>query len=203
MNQRNFFVWALIGMGLLLVFNMFNQQPTHSTEYTYSQFLERVRQNQVREVLVQGDRLSGRMADGSTFTSFAPQDPHLVETLLNQGVTVKAGPPDSSPWYLIFLTSWAPMLLLIGFWIFFMRQMQGGGGKTMSFGRSRARMVTQESGRITFDSVAGVDEAKEELTEVVDFLSNPKKFTRLGGRIPKGFCSSAPRAPAKPSWPKL
>ena len=190
-------VWALVGMLMLLVFNMFTQQPSRSHEYTYSEFLEKVQQQQVQEVLVQGDKLSGKLIDGTAFTSYAPKDPSLVETLLHQGVEVKAGAPDDSPWYIIFLTSWAPMILLILFWVFFMRQMQGGGGKTMSFGRSRARMITQESARITFDNVAGVDEAKEELTEVVDFLSNPKKFTRLGGRIPKGVLLIGPPGTGK------
>jgi cell division protease FtsH len=190
-------VWALVGMMMMLVFNMFGRQPAPSTEYTYSQFLEKVQQQQVREVLLQGDKISGKLTDGSPFISFAPRDPRLVETLLNQNVVVKAGPPDDSPWYIIFLTSWAPMILLILFWVFFMRQMQGGGGKTMSFGRSRARMITQESARLTFENVAGVDEAKEELTEVVDFLSNPKKFTRLGGRIPKGVLLIGPPGTGK------
>jgi len=197
LNQRNFMIWALIGMSLLLVFNMFSQPPTQSIEFSYTEFLERVRQNHIREVLVQGDRLSGRLSDGSTFTSYAPRDPNMVDTLLAQGITIRAGAPHDSPWYIILLTSWGPMLLLIGVWIFFMRQMHGGGGKTMSFGRSRARMISQESARVTFDNVAGVDEAKEELTEVVDFLSNPKKFTRLGGRIPKGVLLVGPPGTGK------
>jgi cell division protease FtsH len=117
--------------------------------------------------------------------------------MVQNGVTIKAGPAEESPWYVIFLTSWAPMILLILFWVFFMRQMQGGGGKTMSFGRARARMLSQESAKVTFESVAGVDEAKEELSEVVDFLSNPKKFTRLGGRIPKGVLLIGPPGTGK------
>ena len=197
LNQRNLFVWALVGLFMLVAFNMLYQQPVRTNDYTYSEFLNKVDQQQVSEVLIQGKKLSGKLADGSTFTSFAPDDPKLVETLLKNGVAVKAGAPDDSPWYVIFLTSWAPMILLILFWVFFMRQMQGGGGKTMSFGRSRARMISQESARVTFDNVAGVDEAKEELTEVVDFLSNPKKFTRLGGRIPKGVLLIGPPGTGK------
>ncbi len=182
---------------MLMVFNMLYQQPVRSNDYTYSEFLEKVDQRQITDVLIQGKKLSGKLVDGTAFTSYAPDDPKLVETLLKQGVTVKAGAPDDSPWYIIFLTSWAPMILLILFWVFFMRQMQGGGGKTMSFGRSRARLISQESTRITFDNVAGVDEAKEELSEVVDFLSNPKKFTRLGGRIPKGVLLIGPPGTGK------
>ena len=197
LNQRNLFVWALVGLFMLVVFNMLYQQPVRTNDYTYSEFLAKVDQQQVSEVLIQGKKLSGKLTDGTTFTSFAPDDPKLVEILLKNGVAVKAGAPDDSPWYVIFLTSWAPMILLILFWVFFMRQMQGGGGKTMSFGRSRARMISQESARVTFDNVAGVDEAKEELSEVVDFLSNPKKFTRLGGRIPKGVLLIGPPGTGK------
>ncbi|MDR2489618.1 MAG: ATP-dependent zinc metalloprotease FtsH [Desulfovibrio sp.] len=197
MNQRNVFVWALVGLFMLVAFNALYQQPLRSNEYTYSEFLKKAEQLQITEVFIQGRKLSGRLVDGSSFTSYAPDDPRLVETLLKSGVAVKAGAPDDSPWYVIFLTSWAPMILLILFWAFFMRQMQGGGGKTMSFGRSRARMISQESARISFDNVAGVDEAKEELSEVVDFLSNPKKFTRLGGRIPKGVLLIGPPGTGK------
>lgn len=202
MNQRNLLVWGLVLMFMVVAFNMFYQQPTRSNELSYSEFLLKVKQQQIPEVLIQttklqGSKITGKMADGSSFSSYAPDDPSLVDNLMQQGVIIKAGPADDSPWYVIFLTSWAPMILLILFWVFFMRQMQGGGGKTMSFGRSRARMITQESARVTFDNVAGVDEAKEELTEVVDFLSNPKKFTRLGGRIPKGVLLVGPPGTGK------
>ena len=199
MNQRNFLIWALIGFSMLIVFQMLYQQPVRSNEFSYSEFLGKVENQQISEVLIQGNKLSGKLNDGSAFSSYAPDDPNLnlVDMLLKEGVTVKASAPDDSPWYVIFLTSWAPVILLILFWVFFMRQMQGGGSKTMSFGRSRARMISQESARITFDNVAGVDEAKEELTEVVDFLSNPKKFTRLGGRIPKGVLLVGPPGTGK------
>jgi cell division protease FtsH len=202
LNQKNYVVWALVGMILLVAFNVFYQQPVHNSEISYTDFLDRVKKQQVAEVLVQstkfsGSRLTGRLNDGSVFSSYAPDDPSLVETMLQNGVTIKAGPAEESPWYVIFLTSWAPMILLILFWVFFMRQMQGGGGKTMSFGRARARMLSQESAKVTFESVAGVDEAKEELSEVVDFLSNPKKFTRLGGRIPKGVLLIGPPGTGK------
>ncbi|MDR2799780.1 MAG: ATP-dependent zinc metalloprotease FtsH [Desulfovibrio sp.] len=195
-------IWALVGMLLVVAFNVLYQQPVRSNEVSYSEFLERAKKQQVAEVLIQGtklsgSKLSGHFTDGMTFTSYAPDDPGLVEILVSNGTVVKAGPMEDSPWYIVFLTSWAPMILLILFWIFFMRQMQGGGGKTMSFGRSRARMISQESAKVTFEDVAGVDEAKEELAEVVDFLSNPKKFTRLGGRIPKGVLLIGPPGTGK------
>ncbi|MDR2160570.1 MAG: ATP-dependent metallopeptidase FtsH/Yme1/Tma family protein, partial [Desulfovibrio sp.] len=198
LNQRNLFIWIISILCMIVIFNMFYQQPGRSPEMSYSEFLRHVESKEVQEVTIQGQKLTGRLAGGMPFASYAPPwDAKLVDRLLEQGVIVKAGPPDDSPWYIIFLTSWAPMLLLIGVWIFFMRQMQGGGGKTMSFGRSRARMVSQESAKVTFDNVAGVDEAKEELAEVVDFLSNPKKFTRLGGRIPKGVLLVGPPGTGK------
>jgi cell division protease FtsH len=137
--------------------------------------------------------------DNNRFSTYAPDDPDLVQTLMDKNVQVTAKPTDDSPWYITLLVSWFPMLLLIGVWIFFMRQMQGGGGggKAFSFGRSKAKMFTEENTKVTFSDVAGVDEAKEELTEVVEFLSNPKKFTRLGGRIPKGVLLVGPPGTGK------
>ena len=173
-------------MVMIVLFNLFNQQPVSPNDLSYTEFLNKVRNNEVVSVKIQGSRISGVLVNDQRFTSYAPDDPTLVDTLVKSNVQVKAEPQEEAPWYMTVLVSWFPMLLLIGVWIFFMRQMQGGGGKAMSFGRSRAKMVTQEETKVTFADVAGVDEAKEELQEIVDFLSNPKKFTRLGGRIPKG-----------------
>jgi cell division protease FtsH len=179
-------LWAGICMVMIVLFNLFNQPPVSTNDLNYTEFLNKVRQGEVSSVKIQGSRISGVMVNDQRFTSYAPDDPTLVDTLVKSNVQVKAEPQEEAPWYMTVLISWFPMLLLIGVWIFFMRQMQGGGGKAMSFGRSRAKMVTQEETKVTFADVAGVDEAKEELQEIVDFLSNPKKFTRLGGRIPKG-----------------
>lgn len=173
-------------MVMIVLFNLFNQPPVSPNDLSYTEFLTKVRQGEVSSVKIQGSRISGVMVNDQRFTSYAPDDPTLVDTLVKSNVQVKAEPQEEAPWYMTVLISWFPMLLLIGVWIFFMRQMQGGGGKAMSFGRSRAKLVTQEETKVTFADVAGVDEAKEELQEIVDFLSNPKKFTRLGGRIPKG-----------------
>ena len=184
--SKNLVLWAGICMVMIVLFNLFNQPPVSPNDLNYTQFLTKVRQGEVASVKIQGSRISGVMVDDQRFTSYAPDDPTLVDTLVKNNVQVKAEPQEDAPWYMTVLISWFPMLLLIGVWIFFMRQMQGGGGKAMSFGRSRAKMVTQEETKVTFADVAGVDEAKDELQEIVDFLSNPKKFTRLGGRIPKG-----------------
>ena len=184
--SKNLVLWAAICMVMIVLFNLFNQQPVSPNDLNYTEFLSKVRNNEVVSVKIQGSRISGVLVNDQRFTSYAPDDPTLVDTLVKSNVQVKAEPQEDAPWYMTVLVSWFPMLLLIGVWIFFMRQMQGGGGKAMSFGRSRAKLVTQEETKVTFADVAGVDEAKEELQEIVDFLSNPKKFTRLGGRIPKG-----------------
>ena len=200
MNQftRNLLLWGVISLAMVLVFNLFSQ-PQHATQpsMTYSEFLRQAEKGEVSEVAIQGNTITGKTVDGKTFQIFAPADPGLVDKLLAQKVEVRAEPAEESPWYMTLLVSWFPMLLLIGVWIFFMRQMQGGAGKAMSFGRSRARMLNQEQGRVTFEDVAGVDEAKDELSEVVDFLSNPRKFTRLGGRIPKGVLLVGPPGTGK------
>ncbi|MDY0275630.1 MAG: ATP-dependent zinc metalloprotease FtsH [Desulfomicrobium sp.] len=184
--SKNLVLWAAICMIMIVLFNMFNQGPATSNDLNYTEFLTKVRHNEVASVKIQGSRITGVLINEQRFSTYAPNDPTLVDTLVQNNVQVKAEPQEEAPWYMTVLISWFPMLLLIGVWIFFMRQMQSGGGKAMSFGRSRAKMVTQEETKVTFADVAGVDEAKEELQEIVDFLSNPKKFTRLGGRIPKG-----------------
>lgn len=199
MNQfsRNLILWAVISLLMVALFNLFNQPAATQGTVSYTEFLQLVNSGQITEVTIQGDKLLTVSPDGSRVQTVKPEDPQLVPRLLEQGVRVTAEPKEDAPWYMTLFVSWFPMLLLIGVWIFFMRQMQGGGGKAMSFGRSRARMISQEQTKVTFEDVAGVDEAKEELTEVVDFLSNPKKFTRLGGRIPKGVLLVGPPGTGK------
>jgi len=171
---------------MVVLFNLFNQPQPPQYKLNYTELLSKVEQGEVMAVKIQGDKITGVLVNDQRFTSYAPDDPGFVDKLVKNNVQVEAQPKEDAPWYMTLLVSWFPMLLLIGVWIFFMRQMQGGGGKAMSFGRSKAKMISQESTQVTFADVAGVDEAKDELQEVVDFLSNPKKFTRLGGRIPKG-----------------
>ncbi len=188
--SKNLFLWIAISLVMVVLFNLFNQPQNPKKELSYSAFLNKVENGEVVSVQIQGQNITGTTVDQKKFVSYAPDDPNLVNMLMSNDVQVKAKPKEEAPWYVTIFVSWFPMILLIAVWIFFMRQMQGGGGggggKALSFGRSRAKMVSDESGEITFDDVAGVDEAKEELTEVVDFLSDPKKFTKLGGRIPKG-----------------
>ncbi len=199
MNQftRNLTLWAIIALAMVMLFNMFQQPQSTNQQVSYTEFLQQVDKGDITQVTIQGKTLIGHSIHGKNVQTYAPPDGDLVNRLMEKKVIVKAEPMDDQPWYMTLLISWFPMLLLIGVWIFFMRQMQGGGGKAMSFGRSRARMLTEEQGRITFADVAGVDEAKEELAEVVEFLSNPKKFTRLGGRIPKGVLLVGPPGTGK------
>jgi len=183
---KNLALWLVISLMVILLFNMFHQPQQSSHDATYSQFLASVQKGDVSQVTIQGDHILGTYSDGRTFRTFAPRDSDLIRTLRERGVEIQAKPEDDNPWYMNMLISWFPMLLLIGVWIFFMRQMQVGGGKAMSFGKSRARLLNETAKKVLFEDVAGVDEAKEELQEIVEFLKDPKKFTRLGGRIPKG-----------------
>jgi cell division protease FtsH len=148
-------------------------------------------------VTLQGREVTGAYTDKTSFKTFRPEDPDLVRMLREAKVSISVKPEKESPWYVTALISWAPMLLLVGVWIFFMRQMQGGGGKAMSFGKSRARLLTQDERKVSFADVAGIDEAKEEVGEIVEFLKNPKKFTKLGGRIPKGVLLMGPPGTGK------
>jgi cell division protease FtsH len=185
--QKNIALWLVISLVFVMIYHLFNQPKITQTEIIYSDFMSYVDKTQVAEVTIQGDNISGRLTNGTFFRTYAPKDAGVIALLKDKGVRITAKPADDSPWYMTLLVSWLPMLLLIGVWIFFMRQMQGGGGKAMAFGKSRARLVTDKSKKVTFADVAGVEEAKAELEEVIDFLRDPKKYTRLGGRIPKGL----------------
>ena len=181
---KNLALWLVISLMMVMLFQMFKHPDRSKVNISYSDFLNMVESGGVNQVTIQGENITGMSGQGP-FKTYAPKDPELISMLRSKGVAITAKPMEESPWFQVFL-SWVPMLLLIGVWIFFMRQMQAGGGKALSFGKSRARLMTDGQDKVTFEDVAGIDEAKEELGEIVDFLSDPKKFTRLGGRIPKG-----------------
>ncbi len=198
---RNFAIWVIIGLLLIALFNMFQNpsQTRRGNEISYTELLAQVDAGNVSEVTIQGNRLTGQYSDKSrSFTSYAPEDPTLVERLNKKGVRISARPKDEDvPSIFNVLLSWFPMLLLIAVWIFFMRQMQSGGGRAMGFGKSKAKLLTERHGRVTFEDVAGVDEAKVDLQEIVEFLRDPQKFQKLGGRIPRGCLLVGPPGTGK------
>jgi cell division protease FtsH len=179
-------LWIVITLMMIMLYNLFNQQHVAETNISYTEFLSMVDSGRIADVVIQGHELFVTDTNHTRFKLYAPQDSDLIKILRAKNVTIKAKPESESPWYMSILVSWFPMIVLIGVWIFFMRQMQAGGGKAMSFGKSRARLQSDQLKKVTFEDVAGIDEAKEELGEIIEFLKEPKKFTRLGGRIPKG-----------------
>ncbi|MEQ8664648.1 MAG: ATP-dependent zinc metalloprotease FtsH [Rhodospirillales bacterium] len=198
--SRNIALWVIIGLLVFALFNLFqgNTPRAPQESLAYSDFLSEVETGEIRDVTIQGQQITGHFRDGRNFTSYAPDDPDLMSRLREQGVRVSAIPTEEeSPTLWGVLISWFPMLLLIGVWIFFMRQMQGGGGKAMGFGKSRAKLLNEKTGRVTFDDVAGIEEAKLELEEIVEFLKDPQKFQRLGGKIPKGCLLVGPPGTGK------
>ncbi len=199
-NLRNFALWVIIVLLLLALFTLFQNpgQRAASQEITFSQLLSEVDQNKVRDVVIQGPDIHGTFTNGSAFQTYAPNDPTLVKRLYDAKVNVSAKPPgDNVPWFVSLLVSWLPFIALIGVWVFLSRQMQGGAGKAMGFGKSRAKMLTEAHGRVTFEDVAGVDEAKQDLQEIVEFLRDPGKYQRLGGRIPRGVLLVGPPGTGK------
>ena len=199
-NLRNFALWVIIVLLLLALFTLFQNpgQRAASQDISFSQLLTEVDQNRVRDVVIQGPDINGTFTNGSTFHTYAPNDPTLIKRLYDGKVSITAKPPgDNVPWFVSLLVSWLPFIALIGVWIFLSRQMQGGAGKAMGFGKSRAKMLTEAHGRVTFEDVAGVDEAKQDLQEIVEFLRDPGKFQRLGGRIPRGVLLVGPPGTGK------
>jgi cell division protease FtsH len=189
---KNLALWLVITLMMVMLYNLFSKQHLAETNISYTDFLAMVNDERVSDVIIQGQELFVTDTNRNRFKVYAPQDTDLIKTLRDKGVVISAKPLSENPWYMSVLVSWFPMIVLIGVWIFFMRQMQAGGGKALSFGKSRARLMSDQSERVTFEDVAGIDEAKEELIEIVEFLRDPKKFTRLGDRIPKGVLLVGP-----------
>ncbi len=194
LSHKNILISMVIGLMLVMLFRGYNE-PGSVTDINYSDFLKMVESQNISQVTLQGDSISGLSAKGP-FSTFTPEDPGLIQMLRSKGVKIWVKPEDGDSWFRVVL-SWVPMLLMIGVWIFFMRRMQGGGGKLLSFGKSKASLMSDSMKKVTFEDVAGIDEARDELQEIVDFLKDPKKFTRLGGRIPKGVLLVGPPGTGK------
>src|SRR3954453_18667620 len=199
-NLRNFALWVIIILLVVALVTLFQSpgQRAQSQDISFSQLLTEVDQGRVRDVLIQGPDIHGTFIDGRNFQTYAPSDPTLVQRLYGKGVSITARSPQSDvPWFITVLVSWLPFIAIIGLWVFLSRQMQGAGGKALGFGKSRAKLLTEAHGRVTFEDVAGVDEAKQDLQEIVEFLRDPGKFQRLGGRIPRGVLLVGPPGTGK------
>lgn len=200
MNSRvkNLLFWVVVGLFMILLFNLFSV-PTHAPEeeVIFSDFMAKLDKGDFEKVIIKGNHISGVLRDKTRIRTYSAEYPDFVKILREKDVQIEVKPPDESPWYITFLVTWGPFILFLGLWFFLMRQMQVGGNKALSFGKSRARMLTEERKKVTFSDVAGVDEAKEEVLEIIEFLKDPRKFQKLGGRIPKGVLVVGPPGTGK------
>ncbi len=200
MNSRtkNILFWVVVGLFMILLFNLFSV-PHHEPEedVIFSEFMTKLDKGEVERVIIKSSHISAILKDKTRIRTYSVEYPELVQVLRDKGVQIEAKPPDESPWYITFLVTWGPFVLFLGLWFFLMRQMQMGGNKALSFGKSRARLLTEERKKVLFADVAGVDEAKNEVLEIIEFLKDPRKFQKLGGRIPKGVLIVGPPGTGK------
>lgn len=196
-SLKTLLIWLVIGVSIIALFNLFSVQQKSEKEIIFSEFILKLQSNQIEEVQIKDNTITGKLKDGTLFRTFYINYPDLVKELSSQGIKVSVKPPEQTPWYLNFLISWGPIIFLIFLWIMFMKQMQAGSSRAMSFGKARARMVSNKSIKVTFSDVAGIEEVKEEVKEVVDFLTNPQKYTKIGAKIPKGILLVGPPGTGK------
>ncbi|MBI4714909.1 MAG: ATP-dependent metallopeptidase FtsH/Yme1/Tma family protein [Nitrospirae bacterium] len=194
---KNLTLWLVIGLVMILLYNLFNVPKGTEQEMVFSEFIAKLEKGEIAEVTLRENHVSGVLKDGVKFNAYVVNYPEMVSDLRAKNVKISVRPPEATPWYVAFLISWGPIILLIALWIFFMRQMQTGGNRALSFGKSRAKLLNENSKKITFAEVAGVDEAKEEVQEIIEFLKDPAKFQKLGGRIPKGVLVVGPPGTGK------
>ncbi|MGA1875417.1 MAG: ATP-dependent zinc metalloprotease FtsH [bacterium] len=194
---KNLALWLVMGLVLILLFNLFNTPKSQVKKVIFSDFIAEVQRGNVTEVTIEGNNLQGTYKDNNRFKTFAPSDPELIKILRNNNVRIEAKPQDENSWFTNLFISWFPLILIIAIWIYLMRQMQGGGAKALSFGKSKAKMLSNPKQKVTFENVAGIDEAREELEEIIDFLRDPQKFQKLGGKIPKGVLLMGPPGTGK------
>ena len=194
---KNLGLWVIIGSVMILLYYLSQQGAPTSKEMVFSDFLNKIDTGEVTEVVIKEKQITGTVKDGSQFNTYVVDYPNLVTDLRSKNIKITVKPPDDTPWYIAFLFSWGPIILLVGVWIFFMRQTQMGGNRALSFGKSKAKLLTEDRKKITFSDVAGVDEAKEEVQEIIEFLKDPPRFQKLGGRMPKGVLIIGPPGTGK------
>jgi cell division protease FtsH len=194
---KNLALWLVMGLVLILLFNLFNTPKSQVKKIIFSDFIAEVQRGNVTEVTIEGDNLQGTYKDNNRFKTFAPSDPELIKILRSNNIRIEAKPQDENSWFTNLFISWFPLILIIAIWIYLMRQMQGGGAKALSFGKSKAKMLSNPKQKVTFENVAGIDEAREELEEIIDFLRDPQRFQKLGGKIPKGVLLMGPPGTGK------